>query len=504
VRKALVQIYAGQSRMTFSDGDGRFQLEGIPAGNYSVTAQKPGYFNAQEMARSGATIIEVGPKSAAVEVKLTPEAVITGKVTSTVGRPLERVTLHLRSVEVREGRRRWEFKGTATTDVDGRFRIANLRPGSYYLFLSPHASQPQLLIDATLKPTMGYRGMYYSGAPDLASASVIELKAGEQLEANFALDEVPVYAASGTVSGYDANQGVGIQVYDLSGSQVECNVQFSALNGRFDITGLTAGDYVIKAYSTAQPNQQVRADQRFHLTGDVHSMHLALAAAPSIPVVVQMEQAGPKQKGGAALNRLGSSGPPVSVRLLSAGPTGAESFAGFENAQNPQTLQFRGVEPGRYTAIIDAREAWYVASAEYGQTNLLTDDLVVQPGTSASSINLVLRNDSGSLSGTANVPDGFASQVTIVAIPLRAANASPAVTYLYPAHDKAAKPSEFLLDSLAPGDYQVYAFDDSAGIEYTNREALDAYASQATQVTVAPNQRAKATLPLIRTGESSQ
>jgi len=306
------------------------------------------------------------------------------------------------------------------------------------------------------------------------------------------------------VSGYDANQGVGIQVYDLSGSQVECNVQFSALNGRFDITGLPASDYVIKAYSTTQSNQQLRAEHRFHITGDTHNMHLALAATPAISVLVRMEQAGPSQKGIAAVNRLRTNGPPVSVRLLSAGPTGAESFAGFENPQNPQTLLFRGVEPGRYTAIIDARESWYVASADYGQTNLLTDDLVLQPGASAQSINLVLRNDSASLGGTVNVPEGFTSQVTIVAIPLRAAKASPTVTYLYPARDKAAKSTEFLLDSLAPGDYQIYAFDHSESIEYTNRDALDAYASQAMQVTLSPNQRAKATLPLIQTGELSR
>jgi len=91
-----------------------------------------------------------------------------------------------------------------------------------------------------------------------------------------------------------------------------------------------------------------------------------------------------------------------------------------------------------------------------------------------------------------------------VAIPLRAAKASPTVTYLYPARDKAAKSTEFLLDSLAPGDYQIYAFDHSESIEYTNRDALDAYASQAMQVTLSPNQRAKATLPLIQTGELSR
>ncbi len=62
IRKALVQIYASQRRMTFSGDDGRFQLEGIPAGSYMIAAQKPGYFSQQELLRGGEPPVEVGPK----------------------------------------------------------------------------------------------------------------------------------------------------------------------------------------------------------------------------------------------------------------------------------------------------------------------------------------------------------------------------------------------------------------------------------------------------------
>ena len=48
IRKALVQLQTTQQRTTFTDGDGRFQFDGIPAGQVSLTAQKPGYFGEQE------------------------------------------------------------------------------------------------------------------------------------------------------------------------------------------------------------------------------------------------------------------------------------------------------------------------------------------------------------------------------------------------------------------------------------------------------------------------
>jgi hypothetical protein len=93
------------------------------------------------------------------------------------------------------------------------------------------------------------------------------------------------------------------------------------------------------------------------------------------------------------------------------------------------------------------------------------------------------------------------SQITIVAVPENFPKASPGATYYYPPHDKNGGPGEFVLDSLAPGDYQVFAFDHPEGLEYSNREVLQNYASQAAHVTLSPGQRTQITLELIRTGE---
>ncbi len=55
---------------------------------------------------------------------------------------------------------------------------------------------------------------------------------------------------------------------------------------------------------------------------------------------------------------------------------------------------------------------------------------------------------------------------------------------------------------MAPGNYLVFAFDRADKIEYTRPDALQPYASQATHVTLSPNQDARVLLNLIHTGDA--
>jgi carboxypeptidase family protein len=503
IRKALVSLNGTLRQSVFSDADGRFQFDGVPGGTVSLYAQKPGYFNEQDLSRRGVPPVEVGPNAAPVVVKLTPESIITGKVTDAAGIPLEHVSLSLNYIDIRDGRRRWEFKGSANTDEDGRFRFSGLRAGSYYVSAAPYTPSAENLLDAEHLPKSGFAGVYYPGVPDLASASPIQLAAGQQAEANFSLNEVPVYAVSGTITGYGPNQGVGLQVFDQSGVQVPIGVEFSPENGRFDVYALAAGSYVIKAYGSTPANQAaLRAELRFNLAADTHHLHLVLAPAPSIPVVVNQvstAQSDPARRARFAVNPAAIRS--VSVRLIGSGPGSGESYAEFDGTEGKQNLILRNVEPGQYSVVIDAHDSWYVASAESGQTNLLTDDLVVPAGAPPLPLAIELRNDSAVLTGTVTVPDGVTGPITIVAVPDRLAKASPRVNYYYPSRDKSVGDGGFVLNSLAPGDYSVFAFDRADGIEFANRDILQTYASQAGHLTLSPSQRAKITLPLIRTAE---
>jgi hypothetical protein len=502
IRKALVQVYEVQQHTAFTDDSGHFQFEAIPAGSYMVSAQKPGYLNDQELQRSP-LMVEVAPAANSAVLKLTPEAILTGKITTATGVPMEHMTLNLTYLDVREGRRRWDNRGSTMTDEDGRYRFANLRPGGYYLAASPHTLPPENLLEAEKPATTGYPGLYYPGVPDLLSASPIDLSAGQQSEANLTLNEVPVYRVSGTVSGYSPNHGVSLQVFDPSGVMVPVGYQFSEANGRFDLQPLPAGSYVIKAFSASDPNQPMRAELRISLAADLHNLHLLLTPTSAIPIVVEMDGHARQTKPDVGGLRGAGNGPPVSVRLVGSGPGSAEFYASFENPNNPQTLSLRNWEPGRYTVVIDPRDSWYVASAEYGQTNLLTDDIVLTAGAPPSPLNIALRNDGASVEGRINAPDGWTAPVTVVAVLERSAKAAPFVRAYNGPFGGDAQQVGTLFDALAPGDYLIFAFDRMDGLEYSNRDVLENYTSQAVHLTLSPNQRAKVTLEIIHTAEVS-
>jgi hypothetical protein len=59
----------------------------------------------------------------------------------------------------------------------------------------------------------------------------------------------------------------------------------------------------------------------------------------------------------------------------------------------------------------------------------------------------------------------------------------------------------FHIAQLAPGEYKILAVDNPDELEYANPEAVRRYLSKARDVSLAPNQKAKVELEVIRIGD---
>ena len=485
IARAMVRTNGQVQRSAFSDSEGHFQIDGLPRVQVTLTAQKPGYSTQRIGPNTGAGWIQIGPNTGAVVVKLVPQNAIYGRVTDASGQAVEHAPIRLTARSVRDGRRLWEQRGMTETDDDGHFRFPNLMQGTYYVAAGPLVADQ--LLAAGEKPKTGFAHVYYPGAPDLASALPIQLSGGQQTEADFSLSAVRVYQVSGSITGHLPDQGVGFQLLTSSGEELSLPTSFNMETGTFKLEGLPAGSYIVRAISQVD-GQPMRAERQINVAANIEDLRLALAPTVSIPIVVRMESRSASNAGSSSRS---PDRPPISVRLLPADANASESFSSVQHGNSAMVLQ--NVAPGTYTAELMPQLPWYVQSATYGPSNLLYDDVVVAGGQSYP-MEIVLRDDSASLSGMVKSSDASQpASATVVVVNQPAGKMTPRVVR--------GIGSEFSVSGLAPGEYLVFAFDSIDGMEYASAESFAPYASQAAHITLTGNQRGQVSLDLIQVGK---
>jgi hypothetical protein len=498
VAHALVQMFSGAQRSMLTDAEGRFRFEDLPASPVMLAARKPGFFSPEEV-RSPSykrQIVNIGRDTQAVVLKLIPEALITGQVSGAEGEPLEGAQVKVKGASVTDGRKQWQDRGSATTDEDGGFRIANLPPGSYCMEVDASGGRRAVIVPGRDCP-QGYRPTYFPGVPDLASATPVQLQAGEKRDLEIMLHPEPVFRITGWVTGLVPEQGVVLRLIDQAGESVPASFNFERLTGAFELNDIPSGSYTI--FVDAPDNQGHAQIARVPLTvgGTLSGIRLALQPVSSIPILVHRDFASGRStidrspafqsvKGGVMVPNY------VTVRLKAVGQPAGEIYSSLNrDPQNP-ILLLESVPPGRYSVEVRPLGSSYVQSAVCGSTDLLREDLVVTAGSQPPPIEIELRNDLGAIVGTVYAA-GENSQATVIAIPKRAITAAR----MQPASPR----GEFQLQGLAPGEYDVFAFDHADGLEYNNPEAMDEYASRALHVTLQPNDKKTVILELITRGE---
>jgi hypothetical protein len=259
-------------------------------------------------------------------------------------------------------------------------------------------------------------------------------------------------------------------------------VQINPANATFTISRIPAGVYVLKAVGLNGDG----AETTINVSGDLAGVRLVAQIGISIPVVVHHE-------GGASaaftnqVKRYRHWGQEVSVFMtLRSAAAGADPVPQVQSAQEGEGLVLKNVRPGSYSVFVAA--PGYVRSATCGSTDLLREDLVVSAGSAVPPIEVTVAEDTGSLT-LKSLPADPGVQVGIVIVP-DSAPGRPRMIGLYSGN-------ELTVSGLAPGDFEVFAFEDLEEVEYMNPEVLGQYASQAAHVTIPANGQASVTVNLI-------
>jgi protocatechuate 3,4-dioxygenase beta subunit len=288
---------------TTTDDDGKYQLTGLAAGQFTITplakAFVMGTSGAYKQPGQSITVAE-GETITKIDFALVRGGVITGRITDTDGRPVigERVNVVSRDV-LDSGGPMNIFDGPRNkTDDRGIYRIYGLSPGNYKVSVGQAAAAGNVAIMG-----MGgsqYTKTFYPGVAEEAKATILEINEGTELSN---IDIVAGKSARGfSVSGrvVDADSGQPVpNVYIVHSSLNEGTQQLGGMNfsgsqtdanGKFRLENIQPGHYAAYMLGTGEATTSYSDQTPFDVSdGDVSGVEIKLHRGATISGVAVVE-----------------------------------------------------------------------------------------------------------------------------------------------------------------------------------------------------------------------
>ena len=317
-RRAIVTIAGaalpiGKSAVT--DDTGRFVLDRIPAGRFTLTAIKPAYlpaeFGAMRPGRPGVPIVlpENG-RMTDVTIVLTRGAALGGTIQDTAGAPVAGASITaLRALP--DGT--LTSAGTATSDDRGRYRIFGLTAGSYLVGALPDASRgrgesveldsdeidrrlavlrARLSTGRSTAPPGGPRDpvvtssavrVYHPRAFSTSDAVPVALAFGDDRSGvDIVLERARALTVEGAVSGAPESGAVTLALVAVGpGPQMPVSGPVLRIrpagNGPYQFTNVTPGRYLVMARTTTGAQPMLWAQTAIEVAGaDVRGVQLVM------------------------------------------------------------------------------------------------------------------------------------------------------------------------------------------------------------------------------------
>lgn len=261
--QVLAFLFTGQPQSTAryattTGSDGSYVLEGLPAGQFRVTAEKAGYSNllVQPGRIEGGTMVELAVSSAAVGIDLVLRRTgsLDGRVTRPDGTPVQNARV---VAEVRLGNDRMVGTGRGVvTDSLGRYRLEGVPPGTYVITAS-YSALHETNGGSVLHEYQDWARTFHGSTSDVERAIPIVIEGGDHLpNIDITLQPAPRYRVSGVIVTASGSVPGDIRVEYASAGGTSGVLTKVPEDGRFTIGGV-AGAVTVFALGTADGRAQV-------------------------------------------------------------------------------------------------------------------------------------------------------------------------------------------------------------------------------------------------------
>lgn len=433
-----------------SDEAGLFCFNVVAPSQYTVSAKKSGYmetaYGAASAFESGAIVSIKGSQGyAPIELRLIPQAVLTGRVYDPDGEPVDQGSVVVVSQVALRGKYRTVAMRTVAVNDVGEFRIAQLPPGQYYVRFQP-ASRPPLAPNIAGHQSVSSRmprliKTFYPSATSMAQAAPVMLHAGETIS-NIVItaQRHHTYAIRGRLAGLGGvREGAMMNISPADEEQAFMIAGGGNLreDNTFEFGDLSPQDYTITYLD--QSSNYVQAPVTL---GDSDVLNVVIRAAPSVQVKGRINMAGSTH---VDLAKLKVALKPAADRLVSPVVTAKVGDNGMVTFDQP-------IPAGAYVLRVQCPEGSYVKSVQYGGVDVT--DGIINISETAGDLAIVISSETGQLEVRVDQDNGAGGGSLYYIVARSQTVGDGQGLYMAVTRDDGT----VVVKNMAPGRYRAYAF----------------------------------------------
>ncbi|WP_433972809.1 carboxypeptidase-like regulatory domain-containing protein [Tunturiibacter lichenicola] len=474
VSRALVRL---NDRAVLTDHEGKFRFDQNTEASANVLVSKPGYYAGTEFSEPVNLFLSAAQLGSPLEVRLYPEALLTGTLTAPDGTPLPHIAVSAQRNVYDDVGHRWISAGQAQTDSHGNFRIP-VQAGDYRLE-TRYAPQDRTTGEAVLPATVPNEN-------SSNTSRMIRIHSGEEQHFELRPAVSPTHAVTATTQPPSGRGFTRISARSSNGSALSVGPTISGLSGEIKIQ-LPQGTYTLTARMMGDPEAPEQAETTVTVPDhDISGVVLQFFPIPAIPVELVVDGASTSDSSSPNLQQMG-----LTLQSEQTDPDRGDSSVRLASRRDQSSVFI--VPPGSYRLAARNNGGWYVKSVSYGDSDLLQDELVVAPGAAGTPIRVVVSNEMGGLQGEVKLK-GDPSACWIYLIPTNAS-----VQSVYTTRSSASGSYSFA--HLPPGSYQVVAFEQRHSADYRDPESIAPFNAQVHFISISAGDKPTLNLDAVPVAE---